>query len=460
MKCSTLTIAGLRDRYKNGQIELDPPYQRKPAWKTKQRLLLLSSLFNGIPIPALILHKHFNSRTKKDIYDVLDGKQRVETILHFIEYYKLKGEDTLYVEFINQVSGKKDYLYYKDLQSKKVNKAYENILQKFWSYELPIIEYEGELCDFFERNVATKEIFVRINSTGSPLKKHEIRHAQCAGPYFELGDELEKRYSNLFVNRWRITSKSDLERYILHEFILELCSATHLNSYSDRRKKLDEMLSSSRWSKSEISYIRKYFNRTIEWINDIFHGDSIRVTRFKNKSDFYSLFIVLLNLLNKGYVTNDRRSNRIAGNTLIKFSKQIQMLDPKIKAYDIPKLSQNEQRLFQYVISTRQSTDSIRNRETRHNYLMSVLKDGFILRKKDLKRTFDLNVKDLLWTEILEKSNKPKCSNPTSNPKCKKYLTYDDAEVDHMYPWSKGGLTSYANARLICSSCNRSKGDR
>ena len=84
MDCYSLTIAQLRDQFKNGQINLEPAYQRKPAWKTRQRLLLLSSLFNGIPIPALIFHKHFNQRTKKDIYDVLDGKQRLETILHFI----------------------------------------------------------------------------------------------------------------------------------------------------------------------------------------------------------------------------------------------------------------------------------------------------------------------------------------------------------------------------------------
>ena len=61
MQCYELTISNLRDRFKNNQINLDPPYQRKPAWKAKQRLLLLSSLFNGIPIPALIFHKRFNT---------------------------------------------------------------------------------------------------------------------------------------------------------------------------------------------------------------------------------------------------------------------------------------------------------------------------------------------------------------------------------------------------------------
>lgn len=312
MNSYKLTIGELRDRFKNRQLNLDPPYQRKPAWKTKQRLLLLSSLFNGIPIPALILHKRFDPRSKKDIYDVLDGKQRVETILHFIEQCKIKDEQTLRVEFINTQNDKKDYLYFDELRLKKVNKEYENILEKFWGYEIPIIEYQGELSDFFGRNVASKEVFVRINSTGSPLRKHEIRHARYAGPFFALGNELERRYSNLFVNRWRITSKSDLERYILHEYLLELCTAIHFNSFSDRRKNLDALLANYHWSSKEINSIKQKFKKIINWINDLFPKDLIRITRFKNKSDFYSLFTVLLNLLNKGYVTTDRKSNRTA----------------------------------------------------------------------------------------------------------------------------------------------------
>src|SRR4030042_5029895 len=101
MDCYAITISELRDKYRNHQINLDPPYQRKPAWKTKQRELLLASLFNGIPIPAIILHKHFDTHKKKDVYDVLDGKQRIETILHFLELEYIENEDELLVEFVN-----------------------------------------------------------------------------------------------------------------------------------------------------------------------------------------------------------------------------------------------------------------------------------------------------------------------------------------------------------------------
>jgi 5-methylcytosine-specific restriction endonuclease McrA len=261
------------------------------------------------------------------------------------------------------------------------------------------------------------------------------------------------------VSRWKILSTGDVERYLLHEFILELCTAIHFNSYSNRRIKLVELLSRHKWTRTEISKIRKVFIKIISWIHAIFPKDSIMHTRFKNKSDFYSLFIVLVKFLNEGYVSDDGKSNRIAGNFLLEFSKHIQKLDPKIKAFDSPELSSSERKLLSYVISTKQSTDDINNREIRHNYLISILRGGFIL-KKDAKRIFDQNVKDFLWTEITQKQKNPKCPNPLKNKKCKKHLTYDYAQVDHKHPWSKGGKTTLRNAQLICSSCNSSKGKK
>lgn len=462
MKCYTKTISELKQMFADKQIELDPPYQRKPAWKTKQRRLLLASLFNGIPIPALIFHRHFLHNKAKNVYDVLDGKQRLETILHFIEKIEIKDEDKLWVEFKNPKNDKKDYLDFNELKLKKVNKEYENILEKFWEYPIPIIEYEGDLTDIFGRNVASKDVFVRINSTGSPLKKQEIRHALWSSPFFELGSFLEKKYKKLFLN-WKIISKADIDRYLFHEFILELCTACFEGNYSDRRKKLDELLSQHNWNKKEITKTQKHFTKVVLWIKDIFSDDSIRVTRFKNKSDFYSLFVLLLKLAQKGYVTDDKKSNRVAGKFLLTFSKQTQKLDIKhpIKEIIDIKLSEHEKELAPYINSTRQATDSKRHREIRDTYLSSILKDGFFYKTKDSKRNFDKNVKDILWVELMEKTDKPKCPNPTGNGKCKKFLRYEDAQVDHKYPWSKGGSSKkIENAQLLCSSCNSSKGNK
>jgi 5-methylcytosine-specific restriction endonuclease McrA len=243
---------------------------------------------------------------------------------------------------------------------------------------------------------------------------------------------------------------------------LELCTACYEGNYSDRRKKLDALLSQHKWTKRDINNVQKRFNKVISWIKEIFSDNEIRITRFKNKSDFYSLFVVLLKLEQKGYVINNKKSNKIAGRFLITFSKQTQTLDSKYsdKIITNVRLSEHEKKIAPYINSTRQATDTKRHREIRDTYLISVLQDGFFLRKKDSRRSFSKNVKDILWAELINKKGKVKCTNPMKNKKCKKYLTYKDAQIDHKYPWSKGGYSKIENAQLLCSSCNKSKGNK
>jgi len=461
MKSSVITISELKQRYQNRQLELEPAYQRRPVWKTKDRKLLLSSIFSGMPIPALIFHKHFDSRKKKDIYDVLDGKQRIETILHFIEMRDIENEG----EWVIKVKKNADEtinISYNNLKLRRFNKEHAGISDKFWSYQLPVIEYEGELTDFFDNPVPSKDIFVRINSTGSPLKKNEIRHASNAVPFFALGEELERQYVRRFRDSWNIFSENEISRFVFHEYLLELCTAIYFQKYTDRRKKLDELLSNYSWKTNDINAIRIRFGKIIQWMRNIF-TDSIFVnTRFKNKSDFYSLFIVLNDLIERKYVTTNPKDNKILGNTLLEFSKAAQVISDQLKSYDVNKSWKgHDKELIQYVIATRQSTDTIRNRQFRHEFLQKLLK-GFILKKKDDKRVFGENVKGVLWTRLLQKSKSknPKCPNPTANDNCHQWLTYDDAQIDHINPWSKGGPTTLKNAQLICSSCNRVKSNK
>ena len=44
--------------------------------------------------------------------------------------------------------------------------------------------------------------------------------------------------------------------------------------------------------------------------------------------------------------------------------------------------------------------------------------------------------------------------------KCSQSVRDADIEFDHIIPWSKGGPTEEHNIRLLCSSCNRKRGNR
>src|SRR5713226_2795299 len=92
--CYSQRIGELCTEYRQGRIILDPPYQRRPAWTTRQRRELLGSIFNGIPVPAVILYRTKGPKGATR-FEVMDGKQRLETILHFRYGRVIKNEGKL-----------------------------------------------------------------------------------------------------------------------------------------------------------------------------------------------------------------------------------------------------------------------------------------------------------------------------------------------------------------------------
>lgn len=73
---------------KNGELLLNPPYQRGDVWGNIRRRNLIKSILQGIPIPSIIINDRFGAETwPEDEYSmaVIDGKQRITAILLFLE---------------------------------------------------------------------------------------------------------------------------------------------------------------------------------------------------------------------------------------------------------------------------------------------------------------------------------------------------------------------------------------
>lgn len=63
------------------ELELSPPYQRADVWPTGDAQILIESVVRGIPLPSIILLQQNNGGVR---YDVVDGKQRLTSILRFM----------------------------------------------------------------------------------------------------------------------------------------------------------------------------------------------------------------------------------------------------------------------------------------------------------------------------------------------------------------------------------------
>lgn len=88
MSTSNRQARWLVRQIEDGDLDINPPYQRGAVWTEDQRIALMRSLLSGIPVPTLIINdRHGQHWTDTATYDrytgaapsyaVVDGKQRL-----------------------------------------------------------------------------------------------------------------------------------------------------------------------------------------------------------------------------------------------------------------------------------------------------------------------------------------------------------------------------------------------
>ena len=170
-RATTIDISWFLDLERNGQLQMNPPYQRKSVWTHKDKLFFLDTVFNNFPCPAFYIQKDISSNETK--YNVVDGKQRLTAIFEFYKG-KLRLPDNMGDENLN---GKK----WTDIEKNEVYK------RKFLDYVVTV-----EQLNAIDGN-GWNDVFYRLNKNAKTLSRQELRHAQFDGWFINRAEqEVEK----------------------------------------------------------------------------------------------------------------------------------------------------------------------------------------------------------------------------------------------------------------------------
>jgi len=364
---------------------------------------------------------------KKLMHDVIDGKQRLETIIKYLDptcrVLPERIEGTL-----NTNAKRTTVLPYKKLTDQQQ--------QEFLTYSLCVTFVEGEYSDILN-------LFIRINSLGEPLRKMEIRNARYINStWIKAINRIikAKKYKPLTKYVRQVKNMSGkVNRMLLEEFLLELMVSIKTGEIQDGKGMLDQIIRND----SEVVSRKEeqILDKAMDWLID--NMPNIRSTRLSNRSDFYTLFKVISDFVAKGYILDDKKANTLAKEVLLGFYAKVDQL------IDNPKLKVDES-VASYHASITKATDRKQNRVDREKAIMSLLSNVIILRR-DSKRLFSETQRRILWNGV---RSDPLC------PQCRSKLTWDDITIDHIMPWSKGGKTELRNGQVLCRSCNSKKGDK
>lgn len=250
------------------KTDYKPPYQRNYVWDDEKATYFIESILLGTEIPPLIF---FNSDDK---IEVIDGRQRYETIYRFLNNkFKLKK------------AGLHKF-------SKLANKDFEkldSLKDIIWDTKLRIIEFSFFNSISNQKNIEEMvkiEIFKRYNSGITPLSSIEIDKAKYIdddlNSYIKNKLKKDKLLYGLIKNIF-ISEKDNIDTFskqirqqlVIHHIPIQYYSTN--NSRSSLVDRYYKFISESYQSEEKIQEI---FYKFIEKINIL---DSIRI-KFENKN--------------------------------------------------------------------------------------------------------------------------------------------------------------------------------
>lgn len=378
----------------DGDLDLQPEYQRKYVATKNIASKLIESILMDVPIPVIYLAEEQDST-----YSVIDGQQRLTSFLSFLSGKYPNGE-------IFKLTGLKVL---KELNRKT------------------FAGLEGE-----EKNKIRKTTLHTI-VIKKESNEDEIRNTVYRGNYINLLKELEENKIFHEVVQKENFKKKMIYRGMILRF-LALSEKSYLNYQPSMKQFCNKELRDNRHLTDEKSdEYRKRFLHCIDLVKVVFGSTAFRrytpMTREKEKGNWTATRInmALFDIQMCGFVN---------------YSKNAILSKADYIREAILELMTNNQDFIDSILIQTSNKEVLKKR-----FKIWIEKlDEIIGDNSYQKRTFPFSVKQELFNR-----------NPFCAISNQRILAIEDAEVDHILPYSKGGKTEIENAQLVLRYFNRAK---
>ena len=331
------SIAWVRDQNKLGNLDLDPPYQRKSVWSRGFQQFFIDSILRNYPVPAIFIAEEIKEDgTGRVIHHVIDGKQRLTAILEFLDDTYPIGKDSE-----------------PDVRKKYYSELDTRIQSRFLSYRLPF-----EIFNMGDTDAITiQDVYERFNRNVSRLNDQELRKAKFQGEFSQKIEYLTDQLSEdpdwtaikLFTKN-AIRRMQDIE-YVAELYILTKDGIQEPDVIDEYYAKYDDDLPDHSATIATFMSI----NTTIAKLKLDYS-----TTRYSNLNDFYSLWAAIRKAVVEKKHLNYSKTNR----ALTKFSADVEAAVPNNQSDNKP-----PQIAFDYSDVVRQGANKKANRQKRSDIL-------------------------------------------------------------------------------------------
>lgn len=265
----TYTISDFIQWNSKNELVISPKYQRNSVWNDDARSYLMDTILRGMPIPPIFLRIKIDIPTKKSFKEIIDGQQRIRTILDFVENEGFKVKKNHNDEF----------------GGLKFSELPEDKQVDILSY--PIVA--NIITD--ENDGVIYDMFARLNSNNYVLNSQEIRNAKFWGDFKVLAYRISAEYKNFFLER-HIFSDKDCSRMKDVELINSLLIVLLEGIVTEKTSYVDKIYAKYNDANEELNPAAERLYNVMNVALNIYNSFPTRVV-FDNKNYFYSLFCFL-----------------------------------------------------------------------------------------------------------------------------------------------------------------------
>ena len=213
----------------SGKLTIQPEYQRNYIYADKggkKEQAVIESLLKGYPLGLIYFNK-----VADDMFEVLDGQQRITSIGRFVTNKFAIMENGNPKNFDSLPADQKD---------------------KIHNSTLLIYECEGTESEI-------KQWFETINIAGVPLKPQELLNAIYSGTFITLAKTEFSNSQNANIQKWSAYIKGSANRQDFLERALDWVSKSDVGNYMSKHRNDDN-----------INELKTYFDSVIDWVSNIF----------------------------------------------------------------------------------------------------------------------------------------------------------------------------------------------
>lgn len=399
------SLAEFHRWFQKGKVVVDPEWQRRYVWDRKRASRLIESFLIDLPVPVVYLAADGTGK-----YEVIDGLQRLTSVFDFFENkYELAS-----LEIRSELNGKR----FSDLPTEMQSKLEDTTLRTF---ELSRPTAKDMMFVIFER----------LNTGGMALNEMEIRNCLYRGGLNsllrELADYPEFRQC---VNQMGLERRMDDRALVLR--FLAFYQMTYRKARKGLKAYFNEFFDTYRNPNPEkLKEFETQFKHAMKAAKTVFGDRAFRLRRD-----------------NKASTGGGEWAARVNGSIL-------QVITVSFTDYDLSQITRAADRIYEaycelvqtderWVEAVTKSTGDYGHIEYAFETWNRILRDAIgDERANDGQRTFSRELKQ----ELFE-------SDPTCALCGQEIKLMNDAALDHIEQYWRGGRTVPDNARLVHRLCN------